>query len=104
MENIMMLPASYCVMNEEEMTYTTGGTATETLAVWLWPGYAQYVGVSMCREERQKGNDDWFNATWDRIKKEKGSLYAAGMAVNNLWTSFFTFGLYPLLAVGFICF
>ena len=22
MENIMMLPASYCVMNEEEMTYT----------------------------------------------------------------------------------
>ena len=24
MENIMMLPASYCVMNEEEMTYTTG--------------------------------------------------------------------------------
>ena len=25
MENIMMLPASYCVMNEEEMTYTTGG-------------------------------------------------------------------------------
>ena len=25
MENIMMLPASYCVMNEEEMTYTSGG-------------------------------------------------------------------------------
>ena len=25
MENIMMLPASYCVMNEEEMTYTAGG-------------------------------------------------------------------------------
>ena len=27
MENIMMLPASYCVMNEEEMTYTTGSGA-----------------------------------------------------------------------------
>ena len=27
MENIMMLPASYCVMNEEEMTYTTGGAS-----------------------------------------------------------------------------
>ena len=25
MENIMMLPASYCVMNEEEITYTSGG-------------------------------------------------------------------------------
>ena len=24
MENIMMLPASYCVMNEEEMTYVLG--------------------------------------------------------------------------------
>ena len=35
MENIMMLPASYCVMNEEEMTYTTGGaSAIQAIAAW----------------------------------------------------------------------
>ena len=34
MENIMMLPASYCVMNEEEMTYTAGG-ATASMSLRL---------------------------------------------------------------------
>ena len=38
MENIMMLPASYCVMNEEEMTYTTGGaSAIQAIAAWVFP-------------------------------------------------------------------
>ena len=37
MENIMMLPASYCVMNEEEMTYTTGGaSAIQAIACLLY--------------------------------------------------------------------
>ncbi len=45
MENIMMLPASYCVMNEEEMTYTTGGaSAIQAIAAWVFPPYAWLAG------------------------------------------------------------
>ena len=32
MENIMMLPASYCVMNEEEMTYRCMGLPSLCMA------------------------------------------------------------------------
>ena len=47
MENIMMLPASYCVMNEEEMTYTTGGaSAIQAIAAWVFPPYAWLAGVT----------------------------------------------------------
>ena len=37
MENIMMLPASYCVMNEEEMTYTAGGATMVQGGIILLP-------------------------------------------------------------------
>ena len=55
MENIMMLPASYCVMNEEEMTYTTGGaSAIQAIAAWVFPPYAWLAGVTAIRDYRKK--------------------------------------------------
>ena len=46
MENIMMLPASYCVMNEEEMTYTTGGaSAIQAIAAWVLGTSATGIGL-----------------------------------------------------------
>ena len=46
MENIMMLPASYCVMNEEEMTYTQGGGVISTL-LGLYSAGATIVGTGV---------------------------------------------------------
>ena len=55
MENIMMLPASYCVMNEEEMTYTTGGaSAIQAIAAWVFPPYAWLAGVTAIRDTARR--------------------------------------------------
>ena len=36
MEAKMMMPANYCVMSEEEMTYTEGGaTAVQAFCAWF---------------------------------------------------------------------
>ena len=44
MENKMMMPASYNVLSNEEMTYTEGGaTVGQALAAWFWPGYATQI-------------------------------------------------------------
>ena len=60
MENIMMLPASYCVMNEEEMTYTTGGaSAIQAIAAWVLPPYAWLAGVTASRDYRKKNPNTW---------------------------------------------
>ena len=106
MEIKMMMPASYNVLSNEEMTYTEGGaTATlgETLAVWLWPSYAEVIAVNMCREERQNGNSDWLAGAWDKMK-EKGGWYAAGMAIHNGLDTILSVGTYALIAMGIVCF
>ena len=103
MENKMMMPASYNVLSNEEMTYTEGGSQLgESLAAWFYPGYAFYVGVAMCREEYQSGNKNWLSGAWDKMT-EKGGWYAAGMAINNGLLAVSTLGVLPLLAIGYVC-
>ena len=54
MENIMMLPASYCVMNEEEMTYTSGGAnIVQAAAAVFIPFYGWFAGVAGVRDYRK---------------------------------------------------
>ena len=48
MENIMMLPASYCVMNEEEMTYTSGGANIVQAAAAFYGLGCTFWTVSSC--------------------------------------------------------
>lgn len=71
MENTMMLPASYCVMNEEEMTYTSGGATVgqAVLACIVWP-YAWFKGCMAIREYRQKDPDNWMNSGMDALAKD----------------------------------
>ena len=60
MENIMMLPASYCVMNEEEMTYTSGGAnIVQAAAAVFIPIYGWIAGVSGIRDYRKAHPDNW---------------------------------------------
>ena len=102
----MMMPAYCNVLSTEEMTYTEGGakaSLTETLAVWLWPSYAQVIGISMCREERLAGNSDWMGGAWNRVT-EKGGWYAAGMAINNAISLVLSCGAYAITALGVIAF
>ena len=46
MEAKMMMPANYCVMSEEEMTYTEGGaTAVQAFCAWFVPFYGWYLSL-----------------------------------------------------------
>ena len=73
MENIMMLPASYCVMNEEEMTYTTGGaSAIQAIAAWVFPPYAWLAGVTAIRDYRKKNPDAWTQDGLDYFANDMG--------------------------------
>ena len=73
MENIMMLPASYCVMNEEEMTYTTGGaSAIQAIAAWVFPPYAWLAGVTAIRDYRKKNPDTWTQDGLDYFANDMG--------------------------------
>lgn len=68
MENTMMLPASCCVMNEEEMTYTSGGATMgqAVLACIVWP-YAWMVGLSVMREYRKSNPNTWTETGLDAL-------------------------------------
>ena len=68
MENIMMLPASYCVMNEEEMTYTAGGaTMVQALCAWVVPFYGWYKGITAVRDYRKAHPDNWTETGLDAL-------------------------------------
>ena len=53
MTNKLNLPASYAVMNEEEMTYTQGGSALGAAATGLQlpVGHRPGQGLAECQEE-----------------------------------------------------
>lgn len=71
MENIMMLPASYCVMNEEEMTYTSGGAnIVQAAAAVFIPIYGWIAGVSGIRDYRKAHPDNWTETGMDALSKD----------------------------------
>ena len=71
MENIMMLPASYCVMNEEEMTYTSGGAnIVQAAAAVFIPIYGWIAGVSGIRDYRKAHPDNWTETGLDALSKD----------------------------------
>ena len=110
MENKMMMPASYNVLSNEEMTYTEGGaTVGQAVAAWLWPGYATVIGINTCREARKKDHDNWVSNVWSDIKADcKGNVtngfYYAGIIVNNAVFTIGSLGLYAVAALGNIYF
>ena len=110
MENKMMMPASYNVLSNEEMTYTEGGaTVGQALAAWFWPGYATVIGINTCREARKKDHDNWVSNVWNDIKADcKGNVtngfYYAGIIVNNAVFTIGSLGLYAVISLGNIYF
>ena len=89
MENIMMLPASYCVMNEEEMTYTSGGAnIVQAAAAVFIPIYGWIAGVSGIRDYRKAHPDNWTSTGSDALNKYMdksftNAMYGLGCA---FWT------------------
>ena len=54
METTMMYPAAYCVMTEEEMTYTEGGAnLLQAVCAVAVPVYGWLAGVSAIRDYRK---------------------------------------------------
>ena len=110
MENKMMMPASYNVLSNEEMTYTEGGaTVGQALAAWFWPGYATQIGIGKCREEVAKDRDTWLSNAWNNMLAEcKGNVtngfYYAGIIVNNAVFTIGSLGLYAVISLGNIYF
>ncbi len=78
MENTMRLPAYYNVLNNEEMTYTTGGTTlTQALLNWI-PPIGWYTSVMAVRDYRKKNPDTWIDTGLDALvndmKKDTNTL------------------------------
>ena len=86
MENIMMLPASYCVMNEEEMTYTSGGAnIVQAAAAVFIPFYGWFAGVAGVRDYRKSHPKDWTSTGPDALtrymdKSVANAFYGLGWA------------------------
>ncbi len=60
MENKIMMPASYNVLSNEEMTYTEGGATVGQALSQLGSGPAMLqIGIDTCREEAQKDHNNW---------------------------------------------
>ncbi|MGN0707613.1 MAG: hypothetical protein ACI4JC_06390 [Faecalibacterium sp.] len=84
MENKMMMPANYNVMSEDEMTYTQGGAAVDTLAV-------SYALFGIAGSVLSIGNLIWsVGVTRDWISKNKSGtsvdalINLAGKGVNDV--------------------
>ena len=109
MENIMMLPASYCVMNEEEMTYTTGGaSAIQAIAAWVFPPYAWLAGVNAIRDYRKKNPNTWLDTGLDAFvagceKSVTNAIYGIGCAYNFVAINIATSGI-GLIPAAYIIF
>jgi len=70
MENMMKMPASYLVMNEEEMTYTEGGaTAVQAVCAVFIPVYGWYKGITAARNYRRAHPNDWLDTGIDALVK-----------------------------------
>lgn len=91
MEQKLMMPASYNVMSEEEMTYTEGGATTlQAVCAWLLPGYGYFRLQSDARAECQANPNGWLERLID--KKVADSKESAVNAIYNIgcaaWTAF----------------
>ena len=90
MENKIMMPASYNVMSEEEMTYTEGGANTlQAVCAWLLPGYGTFRLVSDARAECQANQDGWLDRLAAKISADSkqsvvNAIYNAGCVT---WTA-----------------
>lgn len=81
MEKTLMMPASYNVMNEQEMTYTEGGaTALEALCAWVVPFYGWFRGTLAIRDHRRAHPNNWIETGMDALNRHMSSN-----AVNMLY-------------------
>ena len=102
MENKMKMPANYNVMNEEEMTYTQGGSASGAVsalastAFSIWGLYNYYKGMVATRNyvAAHKGQDTaallegGLNTYVNYLQKDLISAFkgiCAGTAAVGLW-------------------
>lgn len=87
MEAKMMMPANYCVMSEEEMTYTDGGaTAVQAFCAWFVPFYGWYKGITAVRDYRQKNPKTWTKTGMDALdahmaKSSANAIYDIGCSI-----------------------
>lgn len=71
MENVLKMPMNYCVMTEEEMTYTEGGaTAVQALCAWFVPFYGWYKGITAVRDFRKQNPDNWIEKGLDALSND----------------------------------
>ena len=100
MENKMKMPANYNVMNEEEMTYTQGGSAIGAIsalastAFGIWNLYNYYKGMVATRNyvAAHKGQDTaallegGMNTYVNYLQKDLAQLLSA-CGPSPLWSS-----------------
>lgn len=71
MENTIMMPAAYAVLDSNEMTYTDGGATTaEALCAWFIPFYGWFKGVTAVRDYRRAHPSNWIDTGLDALSKD----------------------------------
>ena len=109
MEKTMMLPATYNVLSQEEMTYTEGGaTVTQAVCAWLIPFYGWYKGSKAVHDYRQKNPNTWLDTGLDAFvagceKSVTNAIYGIGCAYNFVAMNIATSGI-GLIPAAYIIF
>lgn len=90
MENVLKMPTNYCVMTEEEMTYTEGGadaSMAEALLCWFVGPYGWIKGLTAVRNYRKANPNTWLDTGMDALSKdmEKSVPNAVRDVACGLW-------------------
>lgn len=109
MEMTIRMPASYCVMAEEEMIYTTGGaTALDAVCAWLiFPFYGWFKGSVAIRDYRKQNPDTWMETGLDALNEHMETnatnlLYDIACTLSVLGVCATGIGLIPTALVIFL--
>ena len=80
-QNQMLMPASYAVLSEEEMTYIEGGAVTVSDATAAVLNFAINFAVNTVKTLGQGA----FNAAWNGMKEMHGDGLSIAGSVKHYW-------------------
>lgn len=107
MEKTMMLPATYNVLSQEEMTYAEGGaTATQAVCAWLIPFYGWYKGSKAVHDYRKQNPNTWLDTGLDALaskmdKSVTDMIYTVGCAAQVISVCSTGIGILPTAYIIF---
>ena len=107
MEMTVRMPANYIILNQDEMTYTSGGaTAVQALCAWFLPFYGWYKGSVAIRDYRRQNPNSWIETGLDAFTAHMESsvtnmLYDIACAASVIGVCSTVIGILPTALIVF---